>query len=125
MFCVAKKRASAVKSVSLKRSWASDCWSARPARCARPRALLSRYVQLSIEVDSSSRIVDLVHEGYDLAIRVGPLPDSRLAARRLGELHYGLYAAPGYLQQYGTPNTPEELAQHALITFSLGGSRSD
>ncbi len=85
------------------------------------RALLARYPQLSIEVDSSSRIVDLVHEGYDLAIRVGPLADSRLAARQLGALHYGLYAAPAYLQRRGEPHTPAELAQHDLIAFAPGG----
>lgn len=85
------------------------------------RALLLKYPQLAIEVDSSSRIVDLVHEGYDLAIRIGPLPDSRLAVRRLGELQYALYASPAYLQRCGTPQTPAELAQHALIAFAPGG----
>lgn len=88
------------------------------------RALLQRYPQLSIEVDSSSRIVDLVHEGYDLAIRIGPLADSRLAARRLGELHYGLYAAPSYLQRRGEPQHPSELARHDLIAFAPGGRRA-
>jgi LysR family transcriptional regulator for bpeEF and oprC len=85
------------------------------------RALLQRHPQLSIEVESSSRIVDLVHEGYDLAIRIGPLADSRLAARRLGELHYGLYASPAYLQRSGMPRHPSELAQHTLIAFAPGG----
>ncbi len=85
------------------------------------QALLARYPQLSIEVDSSSRIVDLVHEGYDLAIRIGPLADSRLAARQLGELRYGLHAAPAYLQRRGEPQTPTELAQHDLIAFAPGG----
>jgi LysR family transcriptional regulator, regulator for bpeEF and oprC len=85
------------------------------------RALLSTYPQLAIEVDSSSRIVDLVHEGYDLAIRIGPLADSRLAARKLGELHYALYAAPTYLQRRGTPTHPDQLAHHDLIAFSPGG----
>ncbi len=85
------------------------------------RALLQRHPQLSIEVESSSRIVDLVHEGYDLAIRIGALADSRLAARRLGELHYGLYASPGYLQRCGVPTHPAELAAHALIAFAPGG----
>jgi DNA-binding transcriptional LysR family regulator len=85
------------------------------------RALLQRHPQLSIEVESSSRIVDLVHEGYDLAIRIGALADSRLAARRLGELHYGLYASPAYLQRRGTPRHPSEFAQHALIAFAPGG----
>lgn len=85
------------------------------------RALLQRHPQLTIEVDSSSRIVDLVHEGYDLAVRIGPLADSRLAARRLGELHYGLYASPAYLQRRGVPQHPSDLATHDLIAFAPGG----
>lgn len=85
------------------------------------RALLARWPQLAIEVETSSRIVDLVHEGFDLAIRVGSLPDSRLAARRLGELRYGLYAAPAYLQRRGQPRHPSELAAHDLIAFSPAG----
>jgi len=85
------------------------------------RSLLARHPQLSIDVDSSSRIVDLVHEGYDLAIRIGELADSRLAARRLGELRYGLYAAPAYLRRAGTPKHPVELERHALIAFAPGG----
>ncbi|MFY8130512.1 MAG: LysR substrate-binding domain-containing protein, partial [Burkholderiaceae bacterium] len=46
---------------------------------------------------------------FDLAIRVGPLADSTLTARKLGELHYGLFAAPGYLARYGAPTEPSEL----------------
>jgi DNA-binding transcriptional LysR family regulator len=65
--------------------------------------------------------VDLVHEGFDLAIRIGPLADSRLAARRLGELRYGLYAAPAYLQRCGMPRHPSELSAHDLILFSPAG----
>lgn len=87
-------------------------------------ALLERHAGMTIEVDSSSRIVDLVHEGFDLAIRVGSLPDSRLAARRLGELHYGLYAAPAYLARIGAPATPADLATRAWIAFSPGGRAS-
>lgn len=85
------------------------------------RAVLDAHPQLAIEVESSSRIVELVHEGFDLAIRVGPLADSRLAARKLGDLHYGLYAAPAYLQRRGVPMRIADLVQHALILFAPGG----
>jgi len=85
------------------------------------RAVLARHPQLTVEVDSSSRVLDMVHEGFDLAIRVGTLPDSRLAARRLGEMHYGLYASPDYLARHGTPQTPDDLGTHHLIAFAPGG----
>jgi len=82
---------------------------------------LARHPLVSVEADYTSRLVDLVHEGYDLAIRVGPLADSALSARRLGELRYGLYAAPAYLARRGTPDSPEALATHAGVVFA-GGS---
>lgn len=84
---------------------------------------LARYPQVSVEADFTSRLIDLVHEGFDLAIRVGALPDSRLAARRLGDLRYGLYASPGYLVRQGTPASPDELLQHALLAFNAGSQR--
>jgi DNA-binding transcriptional LysR family regulator len=54
-----------------------------------------------VEADFTNRVVDIVHEGFDLAVRVGPLSDSSLAARRLGRLGYGLYAAPDHLRRQG------------------------
>jgi DNA-binding transcriptional LysR family regulator len=86
-------------------------------------AYLQRYPQVSVEADFTGRIVDIVHEGFDLAIRVGELPDSRLAARRLGELHYGLFASPDYLARRGIPGSPEELPQHDLLVFTAGSHR--
>lgn len=85
---------------------------------------LKRYPQVSVEADFTGRLVDIVHEGFDLAIRVGELPDSRLAARRIGELHYGLFASPEYLARRGVPRSPEELSQHELLVFSAGGHRA-
>lgn len=87
-------------------------------------AYLARYPEVVIEADYTARLVDLVHEGFDLAIRVGRLESSSLAARRLGELHYGLFAAPAYLKRHGTPEHPDDLASHALLMFVTGSQRS-
>jgi LysR family transcriptional regulator for bpeEF and oprC len=73
---------------------------------------------VAVQVETTSRVIDLVHEGFDLAIRVGPLDDSRLAARRLGELRYGLYASAGYVRARGAPRQPESLSQHAWLHLS-------
>lgn len=83
---------------------------------------LAQYPQMKVEAEITGRIVDVVHEGFDLAIRVGPLPDSTLAARRLGTLTYSLYAAPEYLQQRGVPRSPRDLGRHDLLVFAPGGS---
>jgi DNA-binding transcriptional LysR family regulator len=85
---------------------------------------LQRHADVSIEADYTNRLVDLVHEGFDLAIRVGELADSTLAARRLGELTYGLYAAPGYLDRHGVPRNVDALGRHARVTFTGGVFRS-
>jgi DNA-binding transcriptional LysR family regulator len=86
-------------------------------------AYLERYPQVSVEADFTSRLIDIVHEGFDLAIRVGELPDSRLAARRIGELQYGLFASPGYLARRGVPDSPEDLQRHDLLVFTAGSHR--
>jgi DNA-binding transcriptional LysR family regulator len=87
------------------------------------RDYLARYPLVNVESDFTGRIVDIVHEGFDLAIRIGPLSDSSLAARRLGEIRYGLFASDDYLDRRGRPNSPDELAKHDLLHFSGGSSR--
>lgn len=76
---------------------------------------LSRWPEMRVEAEQTARLVDLVHEGFDLAVRIGALEESRLAARRLGEIHYGLYASDRYLRQHGTPRTPAALERHAQL----------
>jgi LysR family transcriptional regulator, regulator for bpeEF and oprC len=86
-------------------------------------AYLERWPKVSVEAEYATREIDLVHEGFDLAIRAGPLPESRLVARALGELGYGLYASPAYRRRRGTPATPAELTSHELVAFSGEGQR--
>ncbi|MBQ0941732.1 LysR family transcriptional regulator [Ideonella sp. 4Y16] len=79
---------------------------------------LATYPQVQVEADYTNRVVDIVHEGFDLAVRVGPLADSSLAARRLGALDYGLYASAAYLRRQGRPDSPAELVQHAQVVYA-------
>jgi LysR family transcriptional regulator, regulator for bpeEF and oprC len=85
---------------------------------------LRRYPDISVDADFTARLVDVVHEGFDLAIRLGELRESRLAARRLGELRYGLYACPDYLRRRGAPASVEELRAHPLLMFTTGVHRT-
>lgn len=95
-------------------------------RLAIPRLaeLLHRYPELSIEADLSDRRVDLIEEGYDLAIRIGELPNTRLVARRIDTARYIVCAAPGYLRRAGTPGSPEDLAKHSCVVFRAPNGRS-
>lgn len=81
---------------------------------------LAQYPQMKVEAEITGRLVDVVHEGFDLAVRVGTLPDSTLTARRLGTLTYALYAAPEYLRRRGTPRSPHDLGAHELLVFVPG-----
>lgn len=85
---------------------------------------LKRHPQMKMEAEITGRIVDVVHEGFDLAIRVGPLPDSTLAARRLGTLTYALYASGDYLERRGVPPSPKALAEHDLLVFTRSTTAS-
>lgn len=87
------------------------------------RDYLIRSPGVNVDLEMTGRVVDIVHEGFDLAVRVGTLADSTLAARKLGDLHYGLFAAPSYLRRQPSPAVPQDLAQHALIRFSGARSR--
>jgi DNA-binding transcriptional LysR family regulator len=79
-------------------------------------AFVAMHPAISLELDLSPRRVDLLGEGFDLAVRVGALPDDTLlAARRLAVFPAGLYAAPDYLAEHGVPGHPEQLAQHDAV----------
>ena len=74
--------------------------------------------QLSFDLDFNDRQVDLVAEGFDLALRIGELADSSLVARRLATMRIMVAASPAYLEQHGKPQTPRDLAQHTCMTYS-------
>ncbi|OFA08544.1 LysR family transcriptional regulator [Duganella phyllosphaerae] len=79
---------------------------------------LARYPAISLELDLSPRRVDLVAENFDLAIRMGDLPDdATLAARRILRSGLGLYAAPGYASMRGLPEHPDDLFRHDLLSL--------
>ncbi|WP_343077565.1 LysR family transcriptional regulator [Pseudomonas sp.] len=81
-------------------------------------ALLDRYPELEIDLCFSDRMIDLVQEGFDMAVRIGPLPDTdRLSARRLGQQVMGLAASPAYLQRKGAIGSIEDLAAHRGIAY--------
>jgi DNA-binding transcriptional LysR family regulator len=79
---------------------------------------LAAHSEVSLDLDLSDRMVDLVEEGYDAAIRIGELRDSTLVARPLTEYRMMLCASPEYLKQAGTPKTPEDLAHHQCLDFA-------
>jgi LysR family transcriptional regulator for bpeEF and oprC len=75
-----------------------------------------------MELGCTDRAVDLVQEGVDCALRGGPLPDSRLSARRVGDLRFALCAAPHYIEQHGLPSTPEDLTGHHQVGYVLAST---
>jgi DNA-binding transcriptional LysR family regulator len=84
--------------------------------------ILVRYLQQFPEVDAQclflDRIVNVVEEGVDVAVRIGELPDSSLQATRVGRVRRVLVAAPAYLKTHGVPRRPEDLAGHTLAAAS-------
>ncbi|MFT3763881.1 MAG: LysR substrate-binding domain-containing protein [Pseudoxanthomonas sp.] len=85
----------------------------------RLREFAQNHPQVEIELEIGNRNVDLVAEGYDLAIRGGELPDSGLVARKLEEASFCLVAAPAYLQRRGVPRRIADLAAHDCIAFIM------
>lgn len=78
---------------------------------------LTRHAEVQFDVQLSDRIVDLVEEGFDLAIRIGGTGSENLVARRLGETRLVLCAAPAYLEQHGTPARPQDLVGHNCFSY--------
>ena len=78
---------------------------------------LKRYAEVSGELRLADRMINLVEDGVDLAVRIGHLADSSLVARHVGEMRRIVVASPGYLKAHGEPKTPEAIASHQTIQF--------
>jgi DNA-binding transcriptional LysR family regulator len=76
---------------------------------------MERYPQIEIELAVSDRKVDILTEGFDIAIRIRDMPDSELRVRRLAELRQVVFGAPAYFDKYGRPEHPDELARHQCV----------
>ena len=84
---------------------------------ALPR-FLARYPDIELDITVTDRLIDLMEEGADVAIRNGQLRDSSLVARRICDLHRVICASPGYLKKHGVPGTPQDLLRHNCISIS-------
>ncbi|VWX37057.1 MULTISPECIES: LysR family transcriptional regulator [unclassified Limnobacter] len=81
----------------------------------------AKYPDVQLQVDLSNRNAMIVEEGFDIALRVGPLQDSTLRARKIATIWRKLYASPAYLEKHGAPQTPGDLVHHQCIAFSQRG----
>jgi DNA-binding transcriptional LysR family regulator len=82
-------------------------------------AFLQQQPKVTLDVTLSDRIVDLVDEGYDLAVRIARLPASSLVSRKLATTRLVLCASPEYLRRHGMPAHPEQIAQHPVFSYTL------
>ena len=80
---------------------------------------MQKHPQIEFDLDFNDREVDLMQEGFDLAIRIGHLQDSSLIARRLATIQGSMCASPDYLKQMGAPETPGDLSKHRCLVYNL------
>ncbi len=86
---------------------------------------MQQHRELIVNAKITTRTIDIIEEGMDLAVRLGHLPDSNLMARKLGETRWIVCASPDYLDEYGTPQLPDDLQQHRCLTFGLHGFKHE
>ena len=87
------------------------------------KGFLEKYPELSVDLSLTDDVINLLEQKTDVAIRVGALPDSALIARKLGQSHRVVCAAPAYLEKHGTPAAPADLQRHNCILFNFRRSR--
>jgi DNA-binding transcriptional LysR family regulator len=85
---------------------------------------IAQHPEVSLSLNLSDRVVDIVNEGFDCAVRVGDLPDSSLVSVRLADNRRLCVATPAYLKRAGVPKTPAELSQHECLTLSSDASQT-
>lgn len=91
---------------------------------ALPR-FIAQYPEISVQMSMNDRVVDLVQEGIDAALRVGNLSDSSLIARRIAQLRGVTCASPEFIERYGEPRDPTELKpEHCITMFKLGNNQT-
>jgi DNA-binding transcriptional LysR family regulator len=81
--------------------------------------------KVTLDITLNDRVVDLVDEGYDLAVRITRLGDSNLVSRQLASTRIVLCASPGYLAAHGTPTHPRELTEHAVFAYAYWASGNE
>lgn len=87
---------------------------------------IERYPKVSLDVTLGDRLVDLVDEGFDLAVRISAtMPSSMLVSRKLADARMVLCASPAYLARHGTPTEPQQLAAHRAISYSYWSTRDE
>lgn len=83
---------------------------------------LAAHEEVAVHMTLDDRFVELISEGFDIAIRIGALEDSTLKARKIGEARLHLIASPGYLERRGRPQSVDDLAEHQLLHYSYQAS---
>jgi len=86
---------------------------------------LEAHPKVTLDITLADRVVDLVDEGYDLAVRIATLPSSMLVSRRLATTRMVLCASPQYLRLRGTPRHPRELADHSVLAYSYWSTKDE
>jgi DNA-binding transcriptional LysR family regulator len=89
-----------------------------PAMVRPITEFVGRYRDASVDMQMTDRMVDLVEEGFDLSIRVTPVPDSTYIVRRLGSYRHILCGTPDYFAEHGTPKVPADLTKHNCLNYS-------
>lgn len=82
---------------------------------------MARYPDIAIEVSLTNRFVDLIEDGFDVAIRIGGNKQSNLIARKLGTIDHGIYASPDYLAEHGRPETIADFKTHKCLSYMQSG----